>query len=290
MAGAERSARRGLGRGLSTLIAELGTVGQEISLPIEKLHSDALQPRRDFPDQGMNELVASIRTHGVLQPLIVRPVEGGDYKIVAGERRWRAAQVAKLHELPVVVRQLEDDTALEISIIENIQRESLNPIEEADAYHRLMETFGHTQQKLSESLGKSRSHIANMLRLRRLGEDIKELLRQGQLSMGHARALVVADDPSVLAKRVVAENLSVRRTEELAAAPTHSRAKKKRRQKDADTKELEQRISASLDTRVSIEVNEQGAGRLIVGFSSIDRLDRVVTKLLVREDLPAGKA
>ena len=279
MAKAPKQTRRGLGRGLSTLIGDLGSAPGEASVPIERVRSNDKQPRREFSDAAMDDLVASIKANGVIQPLIVRPIGDGNFEIVAGERRWRAAQQARLHEVPVVIRQLDDDTALEISIIENIQREDLNAIEEADAYHRLMETFGHTHQQLSTSLGKSRSHITNMLRLRTLSEDVQEHVRQGRLSMGHARALLSSVDASALAKKVVDDGLSVRRTEQLAASQQGTRTPRGRPHKDADTREIETQLAASLDAKVSILVEKDGNGQLQIGFRSLDQLDGIIHRL-----------
>lgn len=220
---ASNEKKRGLGRGLSALMADVaeptsenttsGGYGEQ-RIPIEKIKPNPDQPRRQFDVGPLEDLVASIKEKGVLQPLIVRP-SGDGYEIVAGERRWRAAQQAQLHDLPVLVREFSDTEVLEVAIIENIQRADLNPIEEAAGYKQLMDRFGHTQEKMAEALGKSRSHIANLLRLLQLPDDIQSFVVDGSLSAGHARALITAEDPSALARKVVSGGLSVRATEAL---------------------------------------------------------------------------
>ena len=212
--------QRGLGRGLSALMADIEqTVGDsgpvnserrnELLVPIEAIHPNPDQPRRHFDADDLNDLAGSIRSKGIIQPLVVRahPVKAGEYQIVAGERRWRASQLAQLHELPIVVREFSDLDVLEIAIIENIQRADLNPIEEAIGYRQLMDKFGHTQEQMAEALGKSRPHIANVLRLLALPEDVQALVIGGSLSSGHARALITAPNASELARLVVARGL-----------------------------------------------------------------------------------
>ena len=217
---------RGLGRGLSALMADVEAdtflkpaAGRaaDMALPIEKIQPNPDQPRRQFTEADLADLAASIRAKGVIQPLIVRksPKTAEMYEIVAGERRWRAAQMVQLHELPVLIREFNDTEVLEVAIIENIQRADLNPIEEAAGYRQLMDKFGHTQEKLADALGKSRSYIANLLRLLHLPEEVLELLRSGTLTAGHARALITSDTPGDLARQVVAGGLSVRATEAL---------------------------------------------------------------------------
>ena len=282
--------QRGLGRGLSALMADVsGNAGGEttsrrpdLMVPIEKITPNPNQPRRHFDKGALDDLSVSIREKGIIQPLIVRPKEDG-YEIVAGERRWRAAQLAKLHEVPVLVREFDDIEVLEIAIIENIQRADLNPIEEAAGYSQLMEKFGHTQEKLAEVLGKSRSHIANCVRLLQLPQEVCDYLRDGALSSGHARALITSDDPVSLAKQVVQKGLSVRETERLAKAATvniFSDETKKRREgsieKDADTKALENDLSANLGMKVSIDHKpDQEKGSLTVRYDTLDQLDAI---------------
>ena len=283
---------RGLGRGLSALMADVQTeTGTEapaaprqydMTLPIETIAPNPDQPRRRFTQDQLEELTASIREKGIIQPLIVRRKASGDaeYEIVAGERRWRAAQAAQLHEVPVILRDFDDTEVLEIAIIENIQRADLNPIEEAAGYRQLMEKFGHTQEKLSEALGKSRSHIANLLRLLNLPDEVRELLQEGKLSMGHARALITAEDPVALARRVVRDGLSVRQTEKLAknlvepAAPRP--APRAAVEKDADTKALEADLSAAIGMKVTVDHKPGGeAGQVTIRYEDFDGLDAI---------------
>lgn len=280
---------RGLGRGLSALMADV-TPRQEQGdpqdrtsdtvLPVEKLYPNPNQPRRRFNQDDLDDLAASIREKGILQPLIVRPGPDGTYEIVAGERRWRAAQLAQLHQVPVLVRDLTDTEVLEVAIIENIQRADLNVIEEAAGYRSLMDRFGHTQEKLAEALGKSRSHIANLLRLLNLPEDVLDFVRSGALSGGHARALITSDDPTALAKKVVQGGLSVRATEELVRKQSQSeqvtekKTKPRQTEKDADTKALEGDLSANLGMKVILTHKPgQESGVLTVSYESLHDLD-----------------
>lgn len=284
--------RKGLGRGLSALLADINTEAPALQtepeapvisapanrLPIEQLRPNPHQPRRSFVESDLEELAASIREKGVIQPLIVRPdPDAADtYEIVAGERRWRAAQRAQLHEVPVLIRDLSDAEVLELAIIENIQRADLNPLEEALGYRQLMDRFGHTQEKLAEALGKSRSHIANLLRLLTLPEPVLELVRAGRLSAGHARALITAPDPVALARQVVERDLSVRQTEALARQAQIPRPAPASRApaKDADTRALEQDLTAALGLRVAIQ-HTPGAqkGELRIRYGSLEELD-----------------
>lgn len=285
----KRTERRGLGRGLSALMADVAmpaaTAGEgprraDMRVPIEQVEPNPNQPRRDFPEEALAELAASIRDKGIIQPLIVRnnPRNPDGYEIVAGERRWRAAQIAQLHEVPVLLRDFDDGEVLEIAIIENIQRADLNPVEEAMGYRQLMDRFGHTQEKLAEALSKSRSHIANLLRLLSLPAEVQAWLREGKLSAGHARALVTATDPVALARQVIARGLSVRETEQLAktagagsrksSAPGHV-------DKDADTRVLEQDLSANLGMAVVIDHRGHDGGKLTITYRNLDQLDEL---------------
>jgi ParB family transcriptional regulator, chromosome partitioning protein len=284
--------RKGLGRGLSALLADIGPEPERAaataaprsadqSVPIERLHPNPEQPRRRFDETALDELTASIRDKGIIQPLIVRPhPEMPDaFEIVAGERRWRAAQRAQLHAVPVLVRDLDDSEVLELAIIENIQRADLNPLEEAQGYRQLMDRFGHTQEKLAEALGKSRSHIANLLRLLTLPEPVLELVRTARLTAGHARALITAPDPVALARQVVERDLSVRQTEALArqaAAPRPDRPTPARPgpAKDADTRALEQDLAAAIGLPVAIE-HRPGSekGELRIRYRTLEELD-----------------
>lgn len=279
--------KRGLGRGLTALMNDVRDEASpppgaaprrpDLRLPVEKIRPNPDQPRRTFNREALDELAASIREKGIIQPIIVRekPEGSGTYEIVAGERRWRAAQIAQLHDVPVLVRELDDTEVIELAIIENIQRADLNPVEEAQGYRQLMDRFGHTQEKLAEAMGKSRSHIANLIRLLSLPEEVLGYLRDGRLSAGHARALVVLDDPAALARRVVSEGLSVREVERLAKAPPAARRPAARgAEKDADTRALEGELSAALRMAVRID-HQPGAegGTLSIRFSSLEQLD-----------------
>jgi ParB family transcriptional regulator, chromosome partitioning protein len=289
---------RGLGRGLSALMADVADASQDEAasegaaparradqmIPIERITPNPDQPRRQFTQDQLDDLAASIREKGVIQPLIVRQTDrDGYYEIVAGERRWRAAQMAQLHQVPALVRSYSDTEALEIAIIENIQRADLNAVEEAAGYRELMDRFGHTQEKMAEALGKSRSHIANMLRLLTLPEDVQELLRKGALSAGHARALITAENPSALAAQVVARGLSVREVERLAKSPKTTNKKSngsKTRDKDADTVALEGDLSAALGMKVTIDHKPgQEAGTMTIRYTTLEALDDLCRKL-----------
>lgn len=283
---ADRKDRRGLGRGLSALMADIAPVesaaaprSPDMMVPIDRIHPNPDQPRRHFAPEALEELAASIRSRGVIQPLIVRadPTRPEVYQIVAGERRWRAAQLARQHELPVLVRALDDTQVLEIAIIENIQRADLNALEEAQAFQQLMQRFGHTQEKLAEALGKSRSHIANLLRLLNLPEEVQELLRAGRLSPGHARALVTVPNAADLARQIVARGLSVREVEALLrrGAPPRKRRSAASGEKDADTRVLEEDLSANIGMAVVIDHRPGGEGRVTIRYQSLDQLDRL---------------
>lgn len=285
--------RRGLGRGLSALMADVNlssdasqpgssdlSSNADRSVPIESVRPNPDQPRRVFHQEDLDSLSESIREKGVLQPLIVRqdPQNETLYQIVAGERRWRAAQMAQLHEIPVLVRDLTDTESLEVAIIENIQRADLNPVEEAQGYRQLMDRFGHTQERLAQALGKSRSHIANMLRLMSLPDFVLTHLQEGSLSVGHARALITSEDPVALCKQVISKGLSVRDTERLAKKGTEgskpaSRVASKP-EKDADTRALELDLAATLGMPISINHAEGSEkGTVTIRYTSLDQLD-----------------
>lgn len=289
----EPTQKRAMRRGLSALMADMGVDAADASvaprpaspdrlIPIEQLRPNPNQPRRTFDEEKLSDLAASIATKGVLQPLIVRPVSGeaGTYEIVAGERRWRAAQRSGLHEVPVLIREFDDTEVLEVAIIENIQRDDLNAIEEAKGFQQLIDRFGHTQEQLSSQLGKSRSHVANLLRLLKLPASVQDRLRDGQMTAGHARALINADDPEALAEKVTRNGLSVRETERLAkAAKAPHRETPKRRgsgAKDADTLALEGDLAAALGLQVQINhaTGEEG-GHLSIRYRSLEDLDRL---------------
>ena len=274
---------RGLGRGLSALMGDLEEVEKgEAKAAAEAIAIDLIrpnpdQPRRRFGEEEIEELAASIREHGVIQPLILRPHPSGEgFEIVAGERRWRAAQRAQLHELPAVVRELDDATVLEFAIVENIQRSDLTPVEEARGYSRLIDEFSHTQERLGAIVGKSRSHIANALRLLTLPVSVLKHLEEGRLSAGHARALVVADDPAALAEQVIRRGLSVRETEALVRNARVAPARKAPPpRKDADTVALEADLSANLGMKVRIDHKGESGGELRISYADLDQLDKI---------------
>ena len=290
--------KRGLGRGLSALMADVNREAPaapadaprraEQQVPIEKVSPNPDQPRRSFDMEKLADLANSIREKGIIQPLIVRPDPNrpGAYQIVAGERRWRAAQQAQLHQVPVIIREFDDTEVLEVAIIENIQRADLNPVEEAAGYRQLIDKFGHTQEKLAQALGKSRSHIANQMRLLTLPGDVLELLETDRLSAGHARALITSENPSELARLVVKNGLSVRETEALAKKGAAPKAKKPKAaggsEKDADTVALEGDLSANLGMKVQVNHHAgQESGQIVIAYKSLDDLDELC-RLLTR--------
>jgi len=291
-----KSKSRGLGRGLSSLMGDLNnesltsnknSESQTIEklVPVEKIYPNPNQPRKSFQEEKLIELANSIKTKGIVQPLIVRKKKGTkeSFEIVAGERRWRAAQRAQIHELPVIIKEFTDIEVLEIAIIENVQRADLNPIEEALGYKNLMENFDHTQDGLSKEIGKSRSHIANLLRLLNLPSSVQELLISGQLTAGHARALVTCDNPLAVAKQIISLGLSVRDAERLAKNVSDKKVsnKTKTKEKPADTVLLEADLSAALKMKVSIN-HEEGKekGLISITYKSLDELDRISEVIL----------
>ena len=291
-----KSKSRGLGRGLSSLMGDLknepltsneNSESQTIEklVPVEKIYPNPNQPRKSFQEEKLIELANSIKTKGIVQPLIVRKKKGTkeSFEIVAGERRWRAAQRAQIHELPVIIKEFTDIEVLEIAIIENVQRADLNPIEEALGYKNLMENFDHTQDGLSKEIGKSRSHIANLLRLLNLPSSVQELLISGQLTAGHARALVTCDNPLAIAKQIISLGLSVRDAERLAKNVSEKKVsnKAKTKEKPADTVLLEADLSAALKMKVSIN-HEEGKekGLISITYKSLDELDRISEVIL----------
>lgn len=289
---AARKPRPGLGRGLSALLGDAvaetpvsgsgseGTAGTR-TLPVSALAPHPGQPRRHFDEDKLEELARSIAQRGLIQPIVVRP-HGHDYQIVAGERRWRAAQRARLHEVPVIVRELTDEETIEIALVENIQRADLNAIEEAEAYRRLVDQFGHTQEALGKLVHKSRSHISNLLRLLDLPPPVRELVVEGAIEMGHARALIGAPDVMALALRVIEEGLSVRETERLAreAKPAAKQRKSGAAapERDADIAALERQLGDLLGLGIRINHSEKG-GTLSLSYSTLDQLDMVCQRL-----------
>lgn len=316
--------KRGLGRGLSALIGdtvEQNTPAGESAaaqqtpanekgaqekgaqqtqrLGVDQLQPGKFQPRQNFDKDELDALAASVAKSGILQPLLVRPLagKGARFEIIAGERRWRAAQQAKLHDVPVIVQNINDVTALEIGIIENVQRADLNPIEEAEGYQRLIEEFAYTQAELAETIGKSRSHIANLLRLSEAPEAVRKALMDGAISMGHARASLAASDPAALVKQIIAEGLSVRAVEKLAAqnkanndetgsGKTDKPTKSTKAEKDADTRALEKTVADSLGLSVAIDdkgldtKGRERGGELRLSYKTLEQLDDLVARLI----------
>jgi ParB family transcriptional regulator, chromosome partitioning protein len=310
MANAAKS--KGLGRGLSSLMGEAALVevtpnaaaksaakaeaGEVVRLPLAQLQPGKYQPRRHFDEAALTELATSITKHGLMQPIMVRELAKNSYEIIAGERRWRAAKIAKLNEVPVIIRIASDEQALELALIENIQRSDLNPLEEAAGYQRLMDEFGYTQEKLAPIVGKSRSHIANLLRLLKLPEGIKQRIDSGELTMGHARALLMAKDPEALAQQIIEIGLSVRQAEERAkgivpaandAVPSMASLPKQRPQmvrrvgaaKSEDVLQLEQMLADSLGLRVAIDTRGAQAGEVVISYESLSQLDEILRRL-----------
>jgi ParB family chromosome partitioning protein len=283
--------RSRLGRGLASLIGDVGGEAAHLErpraqrkVPIEFLKANPRNPRRAFSDAELGELADSIKQHGVIQPIVVRPIKGVQdrFEIIAGERRWRASQIAGLHEVPIVPVDVSDSDALEIAIIENVQREDLNALEEALGYHALANEFKRSQDDIAKIVGKSRSHVANMMRLTRLPDDVQALIAAGQLSAGHARALIGVPDASAAAKRIVDEGLNVRQAEALAHEEgVPERKPQKARSghvKDADTIALEKRISDALGLKVGIDHRGAG-GTVAIKYRDLDQLDEIVRKL-----------
>lgn len=312
---ADDSSKKRLGRGLAALIGDMdkpaarpvsspsvpASVGTEPSsngsadssvrsdrkVPIESVSANPNNPRRQFKPEDLEDLANSIREHGIVQPVLVRSRPGSAnanaYEIIAGERRWRAAQKAGLHEIPIIVREVEDKVALELAIIENVQRADLNPVEEGLGYQQLMDEYDYTQADLGQVIGKSRSHVANTLRLLKLPTDVQNLVQDGSLSAGHARTLITADDPASLAQRIVREGLSVRQAEQLAQegagrAPETKSASPKA-SKDADTLALEKTLTDALGYQVSIGHKANGSGELKIKYKTLEQLDDICRRL-----------
>ena len=288
------SRQRGLGKGLAALLGETmeeGAAGARegalLSIPIEHLAAQSNQPRQHFDEAEIESLAASIREKGVVQPLVVRPrpgdgdEEGAPYQIVAGERRWRAAQRAGLHELPALVRHLSDSESIEIALVENLQRRDLNPLEEATAYRRLIREFDHRQEDVATALGKSRSHVANTVRLLDLPERVKALVGDGTLSAGHGRALLAAADPAALSETVVRLGLTVRQTEALVRRAGEGRTREpKPRTDDPNVRALQTDLSRALGLKVTIDAAKRGAGgRLTIAYKEPEQLDALIARL-----------
>ncbi|KWV45841.1 chromosome partitioning protein ParB [Bradyrhizobium macuxiense] len=288
-------ARSRLGRGLASLIGDVGGEAAHVErprgqrkVPIEFLKANPRNPRRTFADAELGELADSIKQRGVIQPIVVRAIKGVQdrYEIIAGERRWRASQLAGLHEVPIVPVEVNDSDALEIMIIENVQREDLNAMEEAQGYHALADEFKRSQEDIAKIVGKSRSHVANMMRLTKLPAEVQALIAKGDLSAGHARALIGVPDPLTAAKRIVAEGLNVRQAEALAheegvpeRKPQKARASRGAKvDKDADTLALEKRVSDALGLTVTVSHRDPG-GTVQINYRNLEQLDEVVRRL-----------
>jgi len=274
---------KGLGRGLDALLG-----GDErprdalLTLPVARIRPGRYQPRTKMDQQALAELAASIRSQGLMQPLLVRPVDRERYELIAGERRWRAAQMAGLEEVPVLVREVPDDAALAMSLIENIQRENLNPMEEAAGVQRLIDEFRMTHEQAADAVGRSRTATTNLLRLLKLARPVQEMVMEGALDMGHARALLALDAARQIeaAHRIAAKGLSVRDTEALVQAFVRGRpGAKSARKRDRDLDRLEEELSSALGTTVEIRAAKKGSGRLLVHYSSLDHLDQLLKRL-----------
>ena len=289
-------ARSRLGRGLASLIGDVGGEAAHVErprsqrkVPIEFLKPNPRNPRRAFSEAELNDLAGSIKQHGVIQPIVVRPIKGANdrFEIIAGERRWRASQIAGLHEVPIVPADVSDSDALEIAIIENVQREDLNPLEEAQGYHALADEYKRSQDDIAKIVGKSRSHVANMMRLTKLPSEVQAYIAAGRLSAGHARALIGVPDPVAAAKRIVEEGLNVRQTEALAheeGVPERKSQKPRAggggagKQKDPDTLALEKRVSDALGLTVTVNHRDPG-GSVQISYKSLEQLDEVMRRL-----------
>jgi ParB family transcriptional regulator, chromosome partitioning protein len=280
----EDARRRSLGRGLSALLGDEDAVPEatQRTIRIDLLRPGRYQPRHQFDTESLQALAQSIREKGVLQPLLVRRLSGHPetFEIVAGERRWRAAQLAQLHEVPVVLREIDDREALEIALVENLQRQDLSALEEAQAYQRLLDEFAHTQEAVAQAVGKSRSHVANTIRLLDLPTGVKQMLDEGQITAGHARALLGASDPLRLAAEIVRHALTVRQVEWLAKRSKTAPSPKAAREKDADTRAVEHELTLALGTTVKIDPARDGRGGMLsINYQSLDQLDELIRRL-----------
>lgn len=295
--------KRGLGRGLDALLSsskpapsannqqqateQVSDVVAEQSkgelqkLAIEFLQSGKYQPRKDMSEEALEELASSIRAQGIIQPIVVRQIGADKYEIIAGERRWRAAQLAKLDTVPCIIKDVPDEAAVAIALIENIQREDLNAMEEAIALNRLLNEFELTHQQVAEAVGKSRTTVTNLLRLNNLNEDVKILLEHGDIEMGHARCLLALEGEaqSDAARFAVAKALTVRETEKLVRSILEPAPKKEQQEKDPDVKQLEQKLAENLGAKVEINYNKKGKGKLVISYTSLDELDGILSRI-----------
>jgi len=297
--------KRGLGRGLDALLSSskpapsaskeqdtqnvTEVVQSTVSatdnplqtLPIEFLHSGKYQPRKDMSEEALEELASSIRSQGIIQPIVVRPIAHNSYEIIVGERRWRAAQIAKLDAVPCIIKDVPDEAAVAIALIENIQREDLNAMEEAVALNRLLNEFELTHQQVADAVGKSRTTVTNLLRLNNLNSDVKILLEHGDIEMGHARCLLALEGEaqSDAARTAVAKGLTVRETEKLVRAILEPAPAKQEHQKDPDVKQLEQQLAENLGAKVEINYNKKGKGKLVISYTNLDELDGILNRI-----------
>ncbi|MAJ41131.1 MAG: chromosome partitioning protein ParB [Pseudoalteromonadaceae bacterium] len=297
--------KRGLGRGLDALLSSskpapssskeqdtvnvteaVQTAAQPVAnelqkLPIEFLHSGKYQPRKDMSEEALEELASSIRSQGIIQPIVVRPVAENSFEIIAGERRWRAAQIAKLESVPCIVKDVPDEAAVAIALIENIQREDLNAMEEAIALNRLLNEFELTHQQVADAVGKSRTTVTNLLRLNNLNSDVKILLEHGDIEMGHARCLLALEGEaqSDAARLAVAKALTVRETEKLVRSILEPIVAKEAPEKDPDVKRLEQKLADNLGAKVEINYNAKGKGKLVISYTNLDELDGILNRI-----------
>ncbi|MCG8694961.1 MAG: ParB/RepB/Spo0J family partition protein [Minwuiales bacterium] len=290
----EGPSKKGLGRGLAALLgddpaedlASLDRVRATKDVPVEQLRPGPYQPRRLFNEEQLDSLVQSVKERGILQPILVRrsPTDSTEYEIVAGERRWRAAQLARLHRVPVIIKELTDKDSLEIALVENIQRQDLSPLEESQGYKRLLDEFSYTQEQLGHAIGKSRSHIANMVRLLSLPDEVQEMLDDGRLSAGAARALITAEDPVKLAREIVSRGLNVRDAEKIRQRA--SKPKQAAPEKDADTQALEDSLEAALGLKVAIKHRGDRGGDVRIAYKSLEQLDEICRRLSRPSGLP----
>lgn len=290
--------RRGLGKGLGALMGDLGVKEQGkssvLTLPVERLQRGKYQPRKDIDPERLQELAESIKVQGIVQPIVVREVGYNKYEIIAGERRWRAGQLAGLDEVPVLIKDIDDRAAIAIALIENIQREDLNPLEEAAAYLKLLEEFALTHQQIADSVGKSRATITNILRLNELEDEVKRLLTKGQLGMGHARALLSlgAEKQLSLASKVAEEGLSVRVTERLVQDAQKEKLDQKQhvsvqgheRVLDRDTQRLQEAMTGFIGAKTTIKHQQSGQGTIVINYNSLDELDGIVSRFDIKND------
>jgi ParB family transcriptional regulator, chromosome partitioning protein len=282
----QQAQKRRLGRGLAALIGDdtsEESVVQDIRslrhVPVELLHPNPNNPRKHFAEEELENLAKSLRDKGLLQPLVVRPRADGSFEIVAGERRWRASQRAGLHDIPVLIRELDDRETLEIALIENVQRSDLNALEEARAYRQLLEQYSYTQQQLADAIGKSRSHIANTMRLMSLPQSIQDQIETGALTAGHARSLIATEQPEELAEKIVRLNLSVRQAEDLARGLTLKTVKAAKLEKDADTKALEKTLTEALGLGVVISHKGDAGGAVQISYKTLEQLEEISRRL-----------